>query len=383
MKKVTVRFVLVCSIVCLAISMMSCKLDPEFYTVAFNTNSLETIESQSVQENTKATEPNNPEKDGFVFGGWYTGSELSISWNFNTPVTKNIALHAKWNIARTVTFNTDEGTSVDTQVISDNTTATEPEEPTKLDSLHAGWYTDTSHTTRWNFDSLITEDITLYTKWGISKERLQVMIDADEDVTDIDVSHMKDMSGLFSNITSFEGNISGWDVSNVTDMSFMFYEASTFNQDISGWDVGNVTNMGYMFCAADSFNQNLSGWDVSNVTDMECMFTEAASFNGDIKNWNVRNVTHMGSMFKLASTFNQNISSWFSQTNRPSDGYKIKNMAYMFIDASSYNQDLSGWQVDTVNFHDEFSFGDCPLYVDYHPNPSWADVGDHSTPAIG
>ena len=41
--------------------------------------------------------------------------------------------------------------------------------------------------------------------------------------------------------TDFNGNISNWDVSNVKDMSFMFYECTNFNSDISAWDVSNVT----------------------------------------------------------------------------------------------------------------------------------------------
>ena len=51
------------------------------------------------------------------------------------------------------------------------------------------------------------------------------------DFTDIDVSLITDMSGLFYYF-DFRGNISNWDVSNVTDMPSMFM-FSKFNGNIN------------------------------------------------------------------------------------------------------------------------------------------------------
>ena len=46
-----------------------------------------------------------------------------------------------------------------------------------------------------------------------------------------------DMNKMFTDTSSFNGDMSKWDFSSVIDMSDMFWGAAAFNGDISKWDV--------------------------------------------------------------------------------------------------------------------------------------------------
>jgi len=95
----------------------------------------------------------------------------------------------------------------------------------------------------------------------------------DADLNHINTSQVTNMFGLFWG-THFEGDISQWDVSNVKDMSYMFYGCTKFNSDISKWDVSSVEDMNGMFYYCSKFNQDLSNWDVRNVINMHGMFED-------------------------------------------------------------------------------------------------------------
>ncbi len=154
------------------------------------------------------------------------------------------------------------------------------------------------------------------------------------------LSGVTNMSYMFDNASSFNGNIGSWNVSSVTDMSFMFRGTNIFNQNIGSWNVSAVTNMYYMFSSAKAFNQNIGSWNVSAVTNMANMFSSAISFNQNIGSWNVSSVTNMGAMFASASSFNQNIGSWNVSS--------VTDMSAMFFLASSFNQNLGSWNVSAV-----------------------------------
>ena len=136
------------------------------YTVSFSSNGGSTVNSQSINYNTVATQPATPTKTGYTFAGWYSDAGLTAAFNFSTTITANITLYAKWTInAYTVSFNSNGGSTVNSQSINYNTAATQPAAPTKTGYTFAGWFSDAGLTNAFSFSTAITANITLYAKW--------------------------------------------------------------------------------------------------------------------------------------------------------------------------------------------------------------------------
>ncbi len=64
-----------------------------------------------------------------------------------------------------VVFNTNGGSSVSSQQVTEGGKATLPTAPTKAGYTFEGWYTDAALTEAYDFNSAVAADVTLYAKW--------------------------------------------------------------------------------------------------------------------------------------------------------------------------------------------------------------------------
>lgn len=75
----------------------------DYCTVSFDTNGGSAVASQSVGAASTLTAPDEPTKDGFVFGGWYADSALTNEFNISSGrIYSDTTLYAKWNIIITI-----------------------------------------------------------------------------------------------------------------------------------------------------------------------------------------------------------------------------------------------------------------------------------------
>ena len=60
------------------------------------------VPDQTFVSGNKASEPTAPKEDGWVFGGWYTEKGCQYRFSFDSAVTSDITLYAKWDRVTTV-----------------------------------------------------------------------------------------------------------------------------------------------------------------------------------------------------------------------------------------------------------------------------------------
>lgn len=164
------------------------------YVVNFNTDGGNSISNQIINKDGTITKPQDPVRDGYKFLGWYSNNVL---FDFNTPVTTNLELVAKWEKAKdnsttgtttttkkndttnttttkktttttteakkyTVTFDSNGGSKVSSKEVTSGSKVTKPSNPTRTGYKFGGW---TLNNKAYDFNSKVTSNITLVAKW--------------------------------------------------------------------------------------------------------------------------------------------------------------------------------------------------------------------------
>lgn len=107
-----------------------------------------------------------PIVEGFTFDGWYADKAHETKFDFNTQITSDTKVYAKWTAKDyEVSFITEHGDAPDSQNVKYNETANDPGKLTAEGYTFIGWYTDHTCTTEFKFSTPITGDTKVYAKW--------------------------------------------------------------------------------------------------------------------------------------------------------------------------------------------------------------------------
>ena len=118
------------------------------------------------------------------------------------------------------------------------------------------------------------------------------------DLSDLNTSNVKDMSGMFSNINVHKLILGDMNTSKVETMQDMFGVATIDEVDLSKLQTDNVKNLSLMFRAFDTREDLvLSNFNTSSVIDFEGMFYSTTSPIIDITNFNFSNAENINNMF--------------------------------------------------------------------------------------
>lgn len=101
-------------------------------------------------------------KNGYTFKGW----DPAIPESPAITVKDNATYTAQWQANdNTVTFNSQGGTTVESQTVQTGKTISKPADPTKPGYTFGGWYRNADCTAAWDFETKVTGPLTLYAKW--------------------------------------------------------------------------------------------------------------------------------------------------------------------------------------------------------------------------
>ena len=153
----------------------------KLYTVSFNANEgTPAPEPQRVEFGKTVTRPVDPQKNGYDFIGWYTNSDCTVLWDFESALSSDMMLYARWaEKEHTVLFNANGGTPApEPQRIIDGNKITKPVDPQKSGYEFTGWYTNADCNVLWDLESPLTFDMTLYAGWEEKEYTVTVSFNA-------------------------------------------------------------------------------------------------------------------------------------------------------------------------------------------------------------
>lgn len=198
------------------------------YVVNFNTDGGNSVSNQIINKDGTITKPQDPVREGYKFLGWYSNNVL---FDFNTPVTANLELVAKWEKVEdnsttstttttkkndttstttkktttttttkkndttsstttkktttttkktttevkkyTVTFDSNGGSKVSSREVTSGSKVSKPSDPTRTGYKFGGW---TLNNKAYDFNSKVTSNITLVAKWTAKTYTVKVSI---------------------------------------------------------------------------------------------------------------------------------------------------------------------------------------------------------------
>ncbi len=109
------------------------------------------------------TAPSDPTRPGYTFSGW------DIVKPTNMPAN-NVTITAVYSIIQyTITFDSNEGSSVTAITQDYNTSVNQPTDPTRAGYTFAGWYSDSGLNTPYAFTTMPANSFTLYAKWTVNE----------------------------------------------------------------------------------------------------------------------------------------------------------------------------------------------------------------------
>lgn len=248
------------------------------YVVNFNTDGGNSVSNQIINKDGTITKPQDPVRDGYKFLGWYSNNVL---FDFNTPITKNLELVAKWEKAKdnsttgtttttkkndttssttkktttkkndttnttttkktttttteakkyTVKFDSNGGSKVSSKEVTSGSKVTKPSNPTRTGYKFGGW---TLNNKAYDFNSKVTSNITLVAKWTAKTYTVKVssvdeysparILSVYEDGSKISFKQINYTDGTM--LCSSKGNINKSDIEGETKLQIVLSDGT-------------------------------------------------------------------------------------------------------------------------------------------------------------
>ena len=143
------------------------------FTLTYVYNQIGVEDSHIIYGETQNTVlPEDPSRQNFNFGGWFTNVELTTPFTHGNSLTQDTSVYARWiRTSYTVTFDLNYSNSTPIIIYASiNTDVPVPTAPTRDGYVFKGWYTNSNEQEDdhlYNFAAVSNDETVIYAKWAM------------------------------------------------------------------------------------------------------------------------------------------------------------------------------------------------------------------------
>ena len=212
----------------------------EGFTIKFDTDGADEMESITVLEGKKIKKPKDPVKLGYKFVEWQVDGK---KFDFNSRITEDMKLKAVWvesDEKFKVSFDTKGGSVIETVEVQINNTVSKPTSPTKRGYNFVEWMLEGK---TYDFNEKVVKDITLEAKWEAKPKYKVSFLNDGVEVFSLNVISGERISTMPGNPSKAGYVFTGWYAgSSVVDANTRVYKNLSVNATYITQDKANLNN---------------------------------------------------------------------------------------------------------------------------------------------
>ena len=154
------------------------------YTISFESKGGTTVDSIITDGESRVSIPEDPEKEGYEFDGWYEDEDLNKPFELSEMPAEDLTLHAKWEINEyEISYDLDSGindsSNVEKYTVEEQITL---HDANKKGHTFLGWYESSEFEGQAVTEIPLgtTGNLTLYAKWDINEYTITYGIVAED-----------------------------------------------------------------------------------------------------------------------------------------------------------------------------------------------------------
>ena len=278
-------------------------------TVTFDSQGGTSVDAKEVADGYTVDIPTEPTRNGYTFTGWYKDSACTEGneWSFDTPVTSNITLYAKWMHSVTFDYGITNVPAVEKNV--DHGAIIESTHPVFDGYIFMGWYKENTFENVFDFSAPIEINTTVYGKFAdYEGDKEEINNKIQQHISDVNnaINALEDSLGdttsltgtIVENITKLQTSIDTLNANYATADTVLQVQITALNEEVTKLIDETIAKLTERVTKLETDLNTANGKIDTNSSDIATLETDVEA----LKSWKTEAQAAIDSLESLSAT---------------------------------------------------------------------------------